>query len=92
MVLFGPRRGTGGEHRKRRPPKQAVAVTDEEPATAKFVAATGEFEDRRAEYALAREDRIPHLRFGRTLRFRAEAIDQWLQEQEQTNGNRRNQQ
>ena len=43
-------------------------------------------------YRLAREGRIPHLRFGRTLRFRAEAIDQWLQEQEQTNGSRRNQQ
>jgi excisionase family DNA binding protein len=40
-------------------------------------------------YKLAREGRIPHLRFGRTLRFRAEAIDQWLREQEQTNGNRR---
>ena len=39
-------------------------------------------------YKLARENRIPHLRFGRTLRFRAEAIDQWLREQEQTNGNR----
>jgi excisionase family DNA binding protein len=29
-------------------------------------------------YALAREDRIPHLKFGRTLRFRAEAIEEWL--------------
>jgi excisionase family DNA binding protein len=33
-------------------------------------------------YALARENRIPHLRFGRTLRFRAEAIDRWLEESE----------
>jgi excisionase family DNA binding protein len=29
-------------------------------------------------YALARRDEIPHLRFGRTLRFRSEAIDAWL--------------
>ena len=41
-------------------------------------------------YKLARERQIPHLRFGRTLRFRAEAIDQWLRDQEQTNGNRGN--
>jgi excisionase family DNA binding protein len=40
-------------------------------------------------YALARKDEIPHLRFGRTLRFRAAAIETWLQEQEQTT-NRRN--
>jgi excisionase family DNA binding protein len=33
-------------------------------------------------YTLARQDRIPHLRFGRTLRFRAEAIDRWLEESE----------
>jgi excisionase family DNA binding protein len=33
-------------------------------------------------YALARQDRIPHLRFGRNLRFRAEAIDRWLEESE----------
>jgi excisionase family DNA binding protein len=33
-------------------------------------------------YALARQERIPHLRFGRTLRFRAEAIDRWLEESE----------
>jgi excisionase family DNA binding protein len=32
-------------------------------------------------YRLAREDRIPHLRFGRTLRFRSEAIVRWLEEQ-----------
>lgn len=29
-------------------------------------------------YALSRRGQIPHLRFGRTLRFRSEAIDQWL--------------
>jgi excisionase family DNA binding protein len=41
-------------------------------------------------YRLAREGRIPHLRFGRVLRFRSEAIDQWLREQEQTFTSRRN--
>jgi excisionase family DNA binding protein len=40
-------------------------------------------------YRLAREGRIPHLRFGRTLRFRAEAIERWLEEQEQFNDARR---
>jgi excisionase family DNA binding protein len=39
-------------------------------------------------YRLAREGRIPHLRFGRTLRFRAEAIETWLEEQERGNGRR----
>lgn len=29
-------------------------------------------------YALARRDEIPHLRFGRTLRFRSAAIEEWL--------------
>jgi excisionase family DNA binding protein len=29
-------------------------------------------------YALSRRGQIPHLRFGRTLRFRAEAIEGWL--------------
>lgn len=29
-------------------------------------------------YALTRRDAIPYLRFGRTLRFRAEAIEEWL--------------
>ena len=37
-------------------------------------------------YKLAREGQIPHLRFGRTLRFRGEAIDHWLEEQERGNG------
>jgi len=39
-------------------------------------------------YALAREDDIPHLRLGRTLRFRAESIDRWLQQQERAGGRR----
>lgn len=39
-------------------------------------------------YKLAREERIPHIRFGRTLRFRDEAITRWLEEQEQTNNGR----
>jgi excisionase family DNA binding protein len=34
-------------------------------------------------YRLAREKRIPHLKFGRTLRFRAEAIEDWIEKQEQ---------
>lgn len=29
-------------------------------------------------YTLSRRGQIPHLRFGRTLRFRAEAIEAWL--------------
>lgn len=29
-------------------------------------------------YALSRRNQIPHLRFGRTLRFRADAIQAWL--------------
>jgi excisionase family DNA binding protein len=33
-------------------------------------------------YRLAREDRIPHLRFGRVLRFRSKAIEAWLEESE----------
>jgi excisionase family DNA binding protein len=33
-------------------------------------------------YALARRGEIPHLRFGRTVRFRNESIERWLQEQE----------
>lgn len=34
----------------------------------------------RAEYVwqLARNDQIPHLRFGRNLRFRAVAVTEWL--------------
>lgn len=37
-------------------------------------------------YKLAREGQIPHLRFGRTLRFRSEAINRWLEEEERGNG------
>lgn len=33
-------------------------------------------------YALARRDEIPHLRFGRTVRFRSEALEEWLRESE----------
>ena len=33
-------------------------------------------------YAMARRGEVPHLRFGRTLRFRAEAIDEWLRTSE----------
>jgi excisionase family DNA binding protein len=34
-------------------------------------------------YRLARRDAIPHLRFGRTVRFRSESIEEWLEEEEQ---------
>jgi excisionase family DNA binding protein len=37
-------------------------------------------------WKLAREGRIPHLRFGRTLRFREESIAAWLEERERGNG------
>lgn len=30
-------------------------------------------------YALCRRDEIPHLRFGRTVRFRPADIDRWLE-------------
>lgn len=29
-------------------------------------------------YALARSNQIPHLRFGRTLRFRRASVDAWI--------------
>jgi excisionase family DNA binding protein len=29
-------------------------------------------------YGLVRSNEIPHLRFGRTIRFRAESIEEWL--------------
>ena len=29
-------------------------------------------------YALSRRGQIPHLRFGRTLRFQSKAIEAWL--------------
>jgi excisionase family DNA binding protein len=38
------------------------------------------------DYKLAREGRIPHLRFGRVLLFRAEAIVRWLEQEERGNG------
>ena len=33
-------------------------------------------------YAEVREDRIPHVRLGRYVRFRAEAIENWIRERE----------
>jgi excisionase family DNA binding protein len=33
-------------------------------------------------YAMARKAVIPHHRFGRTVRFRPEAIDEWLRASE----------
>ena len=33
-------------------------------------------------YALVRRGAIPHLRFGRTVRFRSEAVDRWLEAEE----------
>jgi excisionase family DNA binding protein len=39
-------------------------------------------------YKLARQGRIPHLRFGRVLRFRVESIDRWLEEQERGSNGR----
>jgi excisionase family DNA binding protein len=40
-------------------------------------------------YAEVRAGRIPHLRLGRHVRFRAEAIEAWLSEleRERMNGN-----
>ena len=38
-------------------------------------------------YKLARRDEIPHLRFGRSLRFRAEAIEEWLRATERASLN-----
>jgi excisionase family DNA binding protein len=38
-------------------------------------------------YALARRGEIPHLKFGRTLRFRAEAIEEWLRATERASLN-----
>lgn len=37
-------------------------------------------------YALTRRQQIPHLRFGRTLRFRSEAIEAWLRASERGSG------
>jgi excisionase family DNA binding protein len=47
------------------------------PEVAELIGMTTDF-----VYALARRDEIPHLKFGRTLRFRAEAIEEWLQASE----------
>jgi len=37
-------------------------------------------------YRLVRRGQIPHLRFGRTVRFRPEAIAHWLEQEERGNG------
>jgi excisionase family DNA binding protein len=39
-------------------------------------------------YRLVREGRLPHLKFGRTIRFRAASVEDWLREQERGNGRR----
>ena len=39
-------------------------------------------------YALVRRKEIPHVRLGRSVRFRRESIDAWLAEQEEANGRR----
>lgn len=67
--------------------EEVVAVADRllsAPEVAERLQLTTDF-----VYALARRGEIPHLRFGRTLRFRAEAIDQWLRESEQATNNMR---
>ena len=33
-------------------------------------------------YRLVRGDEIPHLRFGRTVRFRRESVERWCEERE----------
>ena len=33
-------------------------------------------------YAEARADRIPHVRLGRYIRFRAETVEDWIRERE----------
>jgi excisionase family DNA binding protein len=37
-------------------------------------------------YKLAREGRIPHLRLGRSVRFRGEALQRWIEQEEAANG------
>jgi excisionase family DNA binding protein len=37
-------------------------------------------------YLFVRRGEIPHLRFGRTVRFREVAITRWLEEQERGKG------
>ncbi len=37
-------------------------------------------------YQLVRRGQIPHLRFGRTVRFRSVSIEQWLEGSERGNG------
>lgn len=35
-------------------------------------------------YAATRANRVPHVRLGRYVRFRADAIDRWIAELEET--------
>ncbi|MGH7487789.1 MAG: helix-turn-helix domain-containing protein [bacterium] len=37
-------------------------------------------------YRLCREKRIPHIRPGRSVRFRAESLERWTAEQEEASG------
>jgi excisionase family DNA binding protein len=37
---------------------------------------------RKRVYALARGGGLPHIRIGRYLRFRAEAVQRWIEESE----------
>jgi excisionase family DNA binding protein len=39
-------------------------------------------------YRLCREKRIPHIRLGRSVRFRAESLERWMREEEQAIGRR----
>jgi excisionase family DNA binding protein len=39
-------------------------------------------------YALCRRKQIPHVRLGRSVRFRPEAIARWLEEQERGSNGR----
>ncbi len=40
-------------------------------------------------YSETRSHRLPHIRLGRYVRYRREAIDAWLQATEQSSGRRR---
>jgi len=58
----------------------AAAVSDRSTARLLTAEEVAEIIGMRVDYvyALSRRRQIPHLRFGRTLRFRVEAIDSWL--------------
>jgi len=40
-------------------------------------------------YAQTRRRRIPHLRLGRYVRYRREALEEWMQQVESSSGSRR---